>query len=440
MKAAAEPRIVPVDEPYALPLTDHELESVREQLSRLLASQRFQSSKRCQSLLRYVVEQTLLGHHAELKERSLGIEVFDRNPAYDTNQEPVVRVTAGEVRKRLAQYYYDPAHENELRIELPTGSYVPQFHLAPHLAPPVDPHLEHDHPGEATAPEPSLVEEHPAPEIKPAPRPRGWMPWAAVLFIVAGVATTAWLRRSHHPAAPPPDGLASFWMPLLNSQEPILLSIGQIHPTRVELDPNGSRSRLHQAMELGKNNIYPKEIAVTVLGDATAMANVAALLRSENRQFSIRGEASSTFEDLQRGPFVLIGAYNNDWTIRLTDTMRFQFQLDNTLNNWWVSDRQRPGLKIGYLSRDQQVKFTEDYAIVARVTDPTTKQPAVIVAGITPYGTKSAGEFVTNPAYFREFSRQAPAGWEHKNIELVIETSIIEGETGPPKIVAAEYW
>src|SRR6201997_4171379 len=101
--------------------------AIREQLQRLLAHPLFANSKRYPALLAYTVEQTLLGNAGELKERSIGVEVFGRAPTYDANSDPVVRITAGEVRKRLTQYYYDPTHRGELVIELPIGSYVPSF-------------------------------------------------------------------------------------------------------------------------------------------------------------------------------------------------------------------------------------------------------------------------------------------------------------------------
>src|SRR5579872_3608791 len=91
---------------------------IREQLERLLAHPLFANSKRYPALLAYTVEQTLLGNAGELKERSIAVEVFGRSPAYDANADPVVRITAGEVRKRLTQYYYDAAHRSELVIEL----------------------------------------------------------------------------------------------------------------------------------------------------------------------------------------------------------------------------------------------------------------------------------------------------------------------------------
>jgi hypothetical protein len=96
----------------------------------------FSNSKRYPALLAHTVEQTLQGNASELKERSIGIDVFNRSPTYDANADPVVRITAGEVRKRLVQYYYDSAHDGELVIELPIGSYVPTFHSPAPIAEP----------------------------------------------------------------------------------------------------------------------------------------------------------------------------------------------------------------------------------------------------------------------------------------------------------------
>src|SRR5579859_7087169 len=89
---------------------------VREQLRRLVAHPLFTNSKRYPVLLAYTVEQTLLGKASELKERTVGVEAFGREPDYDVNLDPVVRITAAEVRKRLSQYYVNPEHVTELVI------------------------------------------------------------------------------------------------------------------------------------------------------------------------------------------------------------------------------------------------------------------------------------------------------------------------------------
>src|SRR5579871_4592834 len=104
--------------------------AIREQLYRLLAHPLFANSKRYPALLSHIVEETLKGNIAELKERTIGIEVFGRAPTYDANADPVVRITAGEVRKRLSLYYYEASHTGEVVIELPLGTYVPVFRQA----------------------------------------------------------------------------------------------------------------------------------------------------------------------------------------------------------------------------------------------------------------------------------------------------------------------
>src|SRR5271154_3785832 len=109
-------------------LTDEERKAIHEQLERLLSNSHFSQSRRFPSFLRFVIDQTLLGQTDLLKERTLGIEIFGREADYDTASDPIVRVTATEIRKRIAQYYQEPGHETELRLSLPSGSYVPQFH------------------------------------------------------------------------------------------------------------------------------------------------------------------------------------------------------------------------------------------------------------------------------------------------------------------------
>src|SRR3954462_15227676 len=111
--------------------------AVDAQLARLLQSSHFRNSKRSQGLLRFVVQAALAGDQNSLKERCIGAAVFGREAAYDTAQDPIVRNAAIEVRKRLAQYYMEPEHAAEVRIELPIGSYMPTFVIEAPVAEPV---------------------------------------------------------------------------------------------------------------------------------------------------------------------------------------------------------------------------------------------------------------------------------------------------------------
>src|SRR5579872_1537470 len=118
------------------PETEEERQAVRDQLEQVLSTPYFKNSKRYPSLLRFVTERALNGDPSHLKERSLGVAVFGKDPDYDTNLDPVVRITAAEIRKRLAQYYQQPGHEHEIRIEFPPGSYVPEFQIPKEVVPP----------------------------------------------------------------------------------------------------------------------------------------------------------------------------------------------------------------------------------------------------------------------------------------------------------------
>jgi hypothetical protein len=105
-------------------LSERDRETVRADVQRILGSPAFRGSRRCCRFLSYSVEHVLTGSLDDLRERTVGIEVFDRAPDYDTADDAVVRVTATEVRKRLAQYYQESGKGANPVISLPPGSYA----------------------------------------------------------------------------------------------------------------------------------------------------------------------------------------------------------------------------------------------------------------------------------------------------------------------------
>src|ERR1700733_1642437 len=154
-KAPAVPRPARVSE-----------EAVREELSRVLSCHEFRLSKRSQDFVRYVVEHTLSGREDMLKERTIGIEVFGRSTSYEPSDDATVRVKAGDVRKRLGLYYAEEGARNPVRIELPAGTYVPEFRWVE-----TTPHVPTPAPLPQTAARSDLLV---APPIAVKPR---WLPW-----------------------------------------------------------------------------------------------------------------------------------------------------------------------------------------------------------------------------------------------------------------------
>src|ERR1700735_2442436 len=104
-------------------------EQILAQVESMAHDDVFRSSKRSVAFLRYVVTAALNGSADQIKERTIGIEVFGRSSSYDTSLDHIVRTAATELRKRLAIYYGDEKHRAELRIGLIPGSYIPRFTL-----------------------------------------------------------------------------------------------------------------------------------------------------------------------------------------------------------------------------------------------------------------------------------------------------------------------
>jgi len=412
------------DSPRARPArTDAERKAIQEQLERMLANPLFRNSRRYPNLLRYVVEHALHGQTGELKERTLGVEVFAREPDYDTNLDPVVRTTAGEIRKRIAQYYHEPGHENEIRIDLPPGSYIPEFRVPsvePVPAPVAVPHLA----------------------IVPSRRSQtGYWLLTGIIpaLIVILLWSKPWVAKST---------LDKFWTPVVEVSNPVLLCVGQRPNVRFSQSDSSAGNRLLAPIGKAVDNSDPTLTAEELylqgsqnltLPDVTTLARIAGVLQARGKSYRIRGESITSLADLRDGPVVLIGAFNNDWTIRLTGPQRFSFEQTGDVR--WIKDHQNPTRKDWAVSlTTPYLKLTEDYALISRVLDPTTDRMVVVAAGLFGYGTMAAGEFLTNPDYLAAIAKTGPKNWERKNLQVVVGTKVISGNSGPPRVVETYFW
>ncbi len=404
-----------------MPSTEEEKTFVLEQLSRMVVDPHFHHSKRYPSFLKYVVTQALAGQGSSLKERTLGVEVFGRDPNYDTTDDPIVRVTAAEIRKRIAQYYQDPGHETEMRLLLPSGSYAPIFVPATQSAPIIEEALV-----EALSP----VSETTEPEVvPPAPKAKRFtkIAMSAGLFLFLAICALGAWQLLHRSA------LDEFWRPFTQSTDPILFCIAdQVHYSTISL-----KDATNPDLQTTLND----QMVTVIFDDVSPLVNIAGILQAHGRTYKIKAESATTFTDLRQGPTVFIGAFDNSWTLRLTSPLRYRFANDADMNQLWIEDRQNPASRAWLLNRTQQSKGTyKDYAIVARYWDSNTDRPVVIAAGIARGGTVSAGEFLMDSAQMDEIARKAPAGWSRRGMEVVLETQVIDGRSGPPRVDALYFW
>jgi hypothetical protein len=397
-----------------IPRTATEKEAVREQVGRILSSTLFRNSKRFPAFLQHTVEHALTSNNG-LKERTIGHEVFGRDPGYDTAQDPAVRMTAAEVRKRLAQYYQSPEHAAETVITYPSGSYVPEF-FAP-LTPPV-----------ADA---QVSPDDPEPEHQRGYRGRlsalligGAVTLAAVLVALA-VARTRDTRSV--------DAVDRFWAPIVNASSPVLLCIG---------DPFSPRSR----PEPGNEPAVPGRRDMTIdeflrsnsvrYTDSVTLALLAGELRARDKPFRIRRPAATELQDLRDGPVVLIGGFNNPWAVRLGGGLRFTLASDH--DGSYIRDQDHPDSRDWHSGRRLK-DLTESYGLITRVQNPATGHSVVTVSGLV-LGTRAAAECTLDAACLSSAEQLRAGDWEHRNVQIVVATKVIGEDSGAPRVVAAHLW
>ena len=439
-----------ISNPEPSTFTEEERAAVHEQLERLLANPFFSHSRRFPALLRFVVETTLDGRSHVLKERTLGVEVFGKSSQYDTSNDPIVRVTAAEIRKRIALYYGEPGHESELRLSLPSGSYVPHFDW-PRLAA-VESETELDHrvptkisdivansPSSPIRPDFSLVAEpvsQTARSLTPgdgAGRTTTRRKLRVALVVIAVIAFAGacfGLYRWRLSAGSP---LQTFWSPLLSSPDPVLFCVAdQTEYTDIQL---------RDAADPTRQSVLHDSLTAVVIDDLAPIVGIAGILRQNGKAYTVRGEGVTTLNDLRSSSTVFIGAYDNGWTLRLLQPLRFHFANSPDMTNFSIADSSSSKPTSWQVNRREQIATNNyrDYAIVARFTDSNTGRLAVVVAGIGRGGTIAAGEFLTTPALLNQVRAlvQSP---EKRNIEIVLSTQIIGGQPGTPRVEASYSW
>ena len=417
-------------------ISEEDRRTIDRQVERLLVHPLFRLSKRLPAFLSYVVHESLA--HSEdgpPKERTLGVEVFGRKPDYDTNADPIVRVTATELRKKLAQYYYADGQDDEIRIELPPGSYLPRFHRSverhsvepagethtfPILPTPVVP--------KAAMPRVSAPEERRDPILDSQPvtaksASNRWMMAAILLAMLLLATLLGYIPLLHRGTASKIEHFWSSFAGTANTVTVVMPVIGTdwvssaARPSDVSVAPNLS------------------------LEDTNIASRVAGQLEKENLHYVILPAPEINFGGLRSGPAVLIGALDNVWTLRLSKDLPFTFEespdgrtgsivetkpVANSKARKWSVDITTPHQRIG-----------QDFGIVARFKSQLTGQPVMVIAGISSQGTQAAGEIVTVPVTLEGvFAKIHNAD----NFEIVIETTAVDGRAGPPQVVASRTW
>jgi hypothetical protein len=432
-----------------VPKTEEEKDQVRRQMERLLETAHFKNSRRYPALFRFIVEETLEGRGEFLKERLLGVRVFNRPPDYDTADDPIARVTIAEIRKRIAQYYHEEAHETEMRIELMPGHYEPEFFpRKARASPPIDP----SKPSEGVAL--TLAEYTDTPvdlSTQKTSKPRFWLfrSWVSAVVVLCLTLACALLWRLKQPSA-----LDQLWNPVLRPHLTITFCLPNKDVEGSEVAeaagilfytaPTKSKSAGPLAVSADTANPsfhdYEKYGENVSFSDVLATTRISDWIATRGGEQKLRLVKSTTLDDLEQGPTILIGGLDNEWTLRALAHLRYQFR-GTDQEQFWITDTKNPGSRTWELDvKTQYPAVKRDFALIARVHDDSTRQVQVIVAGIGMSGTAAAGEFMVDPNRLEELRKRVGSGFRDHDFEAVLGTDVVNGIPGSATILAVAVW
>jgi hypothetical protein len=430
-------------------------DAIRQHLEEVFSSSDFRGSRRSQTFLRRVIDYALEGDFDSLKERLLGINVFGRSADYDTSEDAIVRVTANDVRRRLKQFYAS-VDRPALRIDLPPGSYVPEFHIDDSLLSPEygldQPQLEslESSAAEKTAEIPHLSVVSPQAEVMQKPAFSSTVVArisAGVLMACALVASGWWL--GHRSAgrlgstSQADNGKYGFYRELLGaiaapgpmgvdivlSDPHVLIYKGDQTPatqpadfyTRKviqvprELEPALNEDANDDEASFPYHHLEVKTTSFTVAGEAEAAFRLRGLFDILGRSTRLTEARFLNWDKARDNHIVLLAPPSaNAWTNKNLTGSDFVMQRDAILNL-----HRRPGEQSVYRETFGH-DWLNDYGVIWMSENPSGSR-ILLLSGLTSAGTEGLGQFFTDPAQMKPIynqlrargrSGEIPSNWE----------------------------
>jgi hypothetical protein len=421
--------------------------AVTHELELILASPFFHGSRRSQQFLKYVVQYRLDRHDEPLKERTIGTVLYNRPADYATGEDSVVRVQAGEVRRRLELYYKDPPSGSRVHIDLPLGSYAPEFRWISPSSQVIDRRVDVEPNPDETA----IVAEHTAVSARSKRKKVLWVTTLASVLAAAAalLGFLAYQRQSSDVA------LNRFWSPIFATPKPALICLPKpvFYRPSIALFKRSQQAPGEFDSEVDRMNGHPhlqpedqirwgdmvefNDFGVSK-GDVKAAFRLSSLLIRLGKDAELRVGNDYGWDDLRNAPAVIIGAFSNQWTLKITSGLHFAFVEDSGV---FRIQEQGPAGRTWFDEIDPRTsRVVGDYGLVTRLVNSATGQFVVAVAGITAPGSEAAAEVATSQEDLEKALRNAGTDWSRKNVQIVVKTTVIDDVAGPAQIVAVYLW
>lgn len=363
-------------------------------LSEILGSETLRRSDQLRAILQFLCEAAIESRGAQVTESVIAIDVLNRNPSYNSTDDSSVRSRVYALRQKLTHYYEIENPSARIRIEIPKGSYVPQFLL-------------------------QSTQDSRVSSLRKSLRL-----WIAAALVVAAILIFVLRFQSSR------SQVLNVWGPIVEDGKPVLVCMGEAKVKSLEPIIQGAPPEAETLSSQDSNG----ESRVGT-GAARALFRLGGLFDRFHVSSQLRLSSTTSLEDLHHSPTVLLGAFNNQLALDATRNLRYHFSPAGAARE--IGDSKEPSSQ-WRRHEDREGHFTDDYGIVARLMGQQSQESMIIVAGLEQCGTAASMELLTDG--LPQLTQRMPAGWKQKNFEALVGVHMVDDRCGSPEIIRIEVW
>jgi hypothetical protein len=368
----------------------------RELLQKIAASAQFQKSKRLRDLLLYLGERSLQDPNCILHEQEIGVEVFERQPDYDTSHDTLVRVHVSQLRKKLQDFFLAEGREEPLIVEIPKGSYIPIFRPREEALPETEPETP---PAGTSAKRPLLM-------------------GVAVGLLIAGLTWGIAATAKFQPRRPPESAVGAFWSQLFGNGQATYIVLSDV--TLIEFEKLMGRSiplpeyETHEFDRLAGLYISdPVQRALarefvnrvtTSISDVQVARNFSVLAARKGLPLNILSARDMSSSLVASQNTILLGSWRaNPWVGLFEDRMTFR------------TDYQEAPPSMRFVNRSplagESAAFQAEwrrygYCRVTFMSNPNHTGNVLLISGSDVISTEAGGRYLTSEESFRQLRQK----------------------------------